>query len=121
VHLECVNCLAVLFSTSLYGGITMPVVLSETQSKEVMIEVEDSTVQKKQTKTDRRHNIFLESAIHCKSRHVTVGLVRALLENYISYRMSKTTEKSEESFVKYLVYSIVGTIGSATSRNLYHY
>jgi hypothetical protein len=87
--------------------------LSETQStSEVMIE--DST---KKKKVDRRHNIFLESAMCCKSRHVTVGLVRTLLENYISYRLSNHNEKTEESFVKYLVHSIVGTIGSATSKD----
>eukprot|EP01080_Neovahlkampfia_damariscottae_P004087 gene4087-7376_t len=92
IHLECVNLIAVLFSTTIYGGIISGDMVSNKA---------------------RKHNLFLESSIEIKNNHIPLKLVQVLLNNSNNYRLTTTDSEWEGSFLSSMndvLYSFVSTI-----------
>jgi hypothetical protein len=80
IHLECINLISVLFSTTIYGGIK-------------------SDFGDHISKKSRRHNIFLEAAIEIKNNHIPLKLVQVLMNNSTNYRLTRNEKQWEASFL----------------------
>ena len=117
LHLEVLNCLLVLFSTSLYGGVVNEV---EEESNETMHHIHES---------GREHNIFLEEAIHImktrkhyKPNTLVVNpshLVHALLQNHVSYRLSKRDDSPFQVSIRSTLQKIFSKLGETAASILY--
>ncbi|KAL9657631.1 hypothetical protein ABK040_012710 [Willaertia magna] len=113
VYLEVINCLFSLFSTSLYGG----VVLEQTSQQFTSEYIEER----------RDHNIFLEEAIQImkiKKNLMNEGLnltklIYSLLQNHLSYRLSKTELSPLQKSIYSNFYSIFNKLGETATAIMY--
>jgi hypothetical protein len=118
--MEVLHCLFVLFSTTLYGG------LSKEEIEETIQQQQEQGGLPKLTYDDsRQHNIFLEAAIsqlHV-SAHLPVKFVQILLHTYVTYRLAlkdpSPLQRSIQSTLNKTISIIFGTLGSAASTLLY--
>ena len=116
LHLEVMNCLLVLFSTSLYGG-----VMNELEEEnEIIGRIKES---------GREHNIFLEEAIHImktrkhfKSNCVSFSpnrLIHTFLQNHIIYRLSKKEASPFQISIRSTLQKIFTKLGETATSILY--
>ncbi|KAG2377548.1 hypothetical protein C9374_009064 [Naegleria lovaniensis] len=116
LHLEVMNCLLVLFSTSLYGG-----VMNEME--------EENEIIGKIKESGREHNVFLEEAIHImktrkhfKSNCLSFNpnrLIHTLLQNHIVYRLSKKEASPFQISIRSTLQKIFSKLGETATSLLY--